>query len=249
MKKKIVLLCLIAMLSFPVSACGNDGYTEMEAMPLQYEETNSLTEISDYLNTYENRKDAAHNMAESARQLGYGESHPVIQLAQKEWGNANNLYEKYKELYNQKYTIKSQQYPEATEIWFTMKSFGWNDYVCAGIMGNMMAESGGNTLYLQPTIVSSNGLYYGLCQWQKGYPGVWWQNINGQLNFLNNTIAYEINTYGGNYKYGFNYDNFMSLENEKKVAEAFLRCYERGSTYTLSQRQKHATYALEYFTN
>lgn len=186
-------------------------------------------------------------MAEAARELGYKEDHYVIKLAQEEWGNANNLYEKYKEVYNEKWAIKEQEYPIATHVWTTMKSYGWNDYVCAGIMGNMMAECGGNTLYLQPTIISSNSLYYGLCQWQQGYSSVWYQDIDGQLTFLKDTLQYEMDTYGKNYKYGFNYDSFTSLENEKKAAEAFLRCYERGSTYTLSQRQKNAEMALSYF--
>lgn len=248
MNKKIITLCAILLLGFPMSACGNDGYTEMKAMDLQYKETNNLNEILNYIDTYSNRKEAAHNMAESARELGYGEGHPIIKLAQEEWGNSNNLYEKYKEIYNEKWSIKEQEYPIATHIWATMKSYGWSDYVCAGILGNMMAECGGNTLYLQPTIISSNGLYYGLCQWQKGYPEVWYQDIDGQLLFLRNTIEYEMNTYGSNYKRGFNYEEFLTL-NEKQATEAFLKCYERGSTYTLSQRQKNAKMVLEYFSN
>lgn len=111
-----------------------------------------------------------------------------------------------------------------------------------------MSECGGNTLNLQSTIVSSNGLYYGLCQWQKGYPDVWYQDAVGQCNFLQNTIEYEMNTYGGNYKWGFNYNDFMEMTNAGDAAEAFLRCYERGSTATLSQRKANAEYVLEYFT-
>lgn len=111
-----------------------------------------------------------------------------------------------------------------------------------------MAECGGNTLNLQPEIVSSNGLYYGLCQWQHGYADVWYTDQYEQVNFLRSTIEYEMNTYGKNYKWNFRYEDFLEL-NEKEAAEAFLRCYERGSTATLNQRKANAEYVLEYFTN
>lgn len=111
----------------------------------------------------------------------------------------------------------------------------------------MMSECGGNTLNLQSTIISSSGLYYGLCQWQQGYPDVWYQDTIGQCEFLRDTIEYEMNTYGRNYSWGFGYEDFMALDDEKDAAEAFLRCYERGSTYNLEQRKDNATYVLEYF--
>ena len=38
------------------------------------------------------------------------------------------------------------EYPLATTIWFYMKeNFGWSDAVCAGVMGNIMAEVGGGS--------------------------------------------------------------------------------------------------------
>ena len=55
------------------------------------------------------------------------------------------------------------EYPVATEIWLMMKDFGWSDIVCAGIMGNLMRETGGDTLHLQPHAVSRSG--FGLAQW------------------------------------------------------------------------------------
>ena len=41
-----------------------------------------------------------------------------------------------------------------------MKELGWNDYVCAGIVGNLMAEVGGQTLNIDPQLGNS---YYGIC--------------------------------------------------------------------------------------
>lgn len=247
--RKFVATLLIILLCFPIAACGNDGHTEMEPMQFEYVETTDLTEVNNYLNLYNLRKENAHNMAEAARGLGYSESHKIIQLAQAEYGNADELYNKYKEVYNEIWSAKEANFPVASHVWQTMKSYGWNDAVCAGIMANMMAECGGNTLYLQPTIVSYNGLFYGLCQWQQGYWQVWYEDTDGQLAFLRDTIEFEMDTYGSNYSwFGFGYDEFLAIENPEDAAEAFLKCYERGSTSTLSQRKENANLAYEYFT-
>lgn len=43
-----------------------------------------------------------------------------------------------------------KEYPEATEVWIYLRyGLGYNEYVCAGILGNMMAEVGGGTLDLK----------------------------------------------------------------------------------------------------
>ena len=128
-----------------------------------------------------------------------------------------------------------------------MKDQGWNDAVCAGILGNMMAECGGHTLSLQPT--ASNKYYYGICQWSKGYPNVWYSNLDSQCEFLVNTIEYEFNTFGSSYKRGFDFSSFLNLNDEKEVAKAFAKCYERCGSSSLNQRQKNATIAYNYFTN
>ena len=57
-----------------------------------------------------------------------------------------------------------EQYPEARKIWDIMKSWGWSDETCAGIIGNMMAEIGGKTLNLSDW-ASNGGCGYGLIQW------------------------------------------------------------------------------------
>ena len=57
------------------------------------------------------------------------------------------------------------EYPVATEVWLYMKNeFGWSDIVCAGIMGNLMAECGGCwTDDLDWQIDKASGL--GMVQW------------------------------------------------------------------------------------
>lgn len=48
------------------------------------------------------------------------------------------------------YRESYEKYPEATEVWMYLRyGLGYNEYVCAGILGNMMAEVGGGTLDLK----------------------------------------------------------------------------------------------------
>lgn len=62
-----------------------------------------------------------------------------------------------------------EEYPYAAETWFTLRELGYSEEVTAGIIGNMMIETGGGTLNLKPTLYSSGGGFYGLCQWSLHY--------------------------------------------------------------------------------
>ena len=74
----------------------------------------------------------------------------------------NELVEVKKE--NLQWSGKYNQYPTATIAWIYMtEELGWSDVVAAGIIGNMMAECGGQTLTLDWDIDGFNG--YGLIQW------------------------------------------------------------------------------------
>lgn len=195
----------------------------------------------------------AENMATAARALGYEEDSDVILLAKEEWGKADKKYNQCKaernkkilEQENQQWAEKEKEYPTATYIWRYLKGMGYNDYVCAGIMGNIMVEVGGQTLQLD---YKARGTYYGICQWSKGYSEVWGANLKGQCDFLANSIRYEFNTYGSKYKTGFNYNSFIALTDEQQAALAFAKCYERCSNKTYTIRQNCATKALAYFT-
>lgn len=76
----------------------------------------------------------------------------------------------------------------AGQVWDAMKAKGWSDNLCAGIMGNMMAECGGNTLNLNPYIVGDSGTSFGLCQWHAGRKNNLIKNygksIEAQIEFL-----------------------------------------------------------------
>ena len=142
-------------------------------------------------------------------------------------------------------TNASVEYPAATYVWNYMKAQGWNDYVCAGIMGNLMAEVGGQTLNLNYSASSSN--YYGMCQWNRNYKQVWGADLPTQCNFLRDTIKYEIDTYGFKYQKGFNFNSFLNMTNARQAALAFAKSYERCGSGSYEIRQRNAEKAYEYF--
>ena len=213
-------------------------------------DTRDLKELRTLMEECEANMTAAHNMAEAARALGYEENHDVIELATEEWERAEELYTRYKEVYDEENAIwvaRAEEYPVATYVWQFLDDAGYNDYVIAGIIGNMMVECGGHTLALEPYIYSTDG-YYGLCQWSRGYQDrVGDTDTEYQCQFLLDTIVYEIDTYGHLYKRGFDYSSFISLTNEKDAALAFARSYERCGFISYGARRACATTAYNYF--
>lgn len=213
-------------------------------------DTRDLKELRTLMEGCKANMTAAHDMAEAARALGYEESHDVIELASEEWERANELYMRYKEIYDEEnaiWVVRAEEYPVATYVWQFLDDAGYNDYVIAGIIGNMMVECGGHTLALKPYIYSTDG-YYGLCQWSRGYQDrVGDTDTEYQCQFLLDTIVYEIDTYGHLYKRGFDYSSFISLTNEKDAALAFARSYERCGFISYGARRACATTAYNYF--
>ena len=140
------------------------------------------------------------------------------------------------------------EYPVATYVWNYMKGLGWSDAVCAGILGNMMAEVGGQTLKLQYGLYDSTGLYYGLCQWHIRYYGqIHGASLEAQCNFLRDTIKSELDTYGYLYSYGMNYEQFLQLSNPSDVALCFAKVYERCGSAYYAVRQTNAMNAYNYY--
>ena len=274
MKNKIIIVTLIMIIMSWVTGCGSEGKeittteasieTTFQPIGMTYVENATKEDLLYLIDICNERKTNAHSMANAARWLGYPEEHKIITLAQEEWDIAEVFRVAYVKDYdaiiakeeeekrlaiekeNQKWASKEAEYPEATYVWRYMKNLGWNDYVCAGIMGNMMAEVGGQTLNLQPRL---QGTYYGICQWSRGYSEVWGADLATQCNFLRDTIKYEIDTYGFKYYKGFKYVNFLNLTNEREAALAFAKSYERCASFSYEVRQSNATKALNYFTN
>ena len=187
------------------------------------EEVSQYETIEDYINDLED------NRQESIDNYKYFSEYYELLLIEEEEAEWEQRYE---------------EYPEATTIWLYLTvEMGYNDYVAAGVLGNIMNEAGGNSLNINPSAQNPAG-YYGICQWNSSmYGDVWYCNLVEQLDYLNNTIEYEFNCYGN-----MNYESFCNLTDEREAALSFARSYERCSSASYGRRQNNATTALNYFS-
>lgn len=242
----IILLLTIIFSVFNIVTANNDFNITKEYDLEWYEHQ---------IEFYKKNQENAYNMAEAARRLGYTDSHNIIVTAKEEWTRAQFYIEELSlKIENLKAEEEAklrrwkEEYPVATEIWLYLDSKGYNDYVKAGILGNMMAEAGGQTLAIQVDAYSPG--YYGICQWSlKYYPQVKDTDLNAQLDILLSTIEYEFNVFGKLYKKGFSYNTFTTMLNEKEAALAFAKSYEKCASGSYSVRKKNATKAYNYFTS
>lgn len=144
---------------------------------------------------------------------------------------------------------KEAEYPVATYIWRYMKGLGWNDAVCAGVMGNIMAEVGGQTLNIKPYLYGGGGSYYGICQWYLPYTTrhIAGAGLEAQCDYLRDTVKKEMNNFGYKYSSSMNYSNFLNLSSPSEAAVAFAKCYERCASFSYGVRQSNAQKAYNYF--
>ncbi len=215
--------------------------------PTTYEEATSLLEKAT------TRQETAQSVYDGLVALGYAEDHPAVVMAKSDIETAQADLVYYQEQYTileeaHKWEMRAAEYPVATQAWLYMhNTLGWNEYVCAGIMGNMMAECGGQTLNLKWNSYNSSK-HYGLCQWSKsGYPQMQGASLEQQLEFLGTSVK---DTYDSNTGKVFNtsYEEFISLTDYNKVAKSFNNVYERPGYYA-SQRGVNAKVAYNYFTS
>ena len=203
----------------------------------------------------EERLEHALTVYNSLIEMGYPEDHPAVVLAATEIENNEADKTHYKKLIGEfrkarKWAQHAAEYPAATEIWLYMKNLGWSDAVCAGIMGNLMAEVGGQTLNINYGLYSSSGSYYGMCQWSNRYYGsIHGMGLRAQCNFLRDTIKKELDTYGYMYKSGMNFSKFLSISSPSEAALCFAKAYERCGSGSYSVRQRNAQVAYDYFTS
>lgn len=131
-----------------------------------------------------------------------------------------------------------------------MKSLGWSDVACAGIMGNLMVETGGTgTLYLDWSSSGENG--YGLVQWIgsrrdsiKAKYGIY-PTIKQQVQFIHDEL------------YGTNGVRIQVSESQRNAilyagtpedaAYAFATYYERCASEYRAMRTGYARDAYNYF--
>ena len=138
--------------------------------------------------------------------------------------------------------VSDGNYNQAQQVWDGLKAAGLNNYVCAGIIGNIMSEVGGHSLDISRWTQYSQNSYYGICQWsgsrRKRLLNDFGTTLNDQIQFLIVELFEVIPK-----------DNsFYSMQDEREAALYFAKYYERCSSKYYSVRQKDATKALEYFT-
>lgn len=133
-----------------------------------------------------------------------------------------------------------KEYVVAGYVYEQLAKNGYSDVCIAGILGNMMNETGGNTLSLNPYIYELEyGMHYGLCQWSLIYH----KEING--GGLEDQIAYLIKTIGPIFEqFKASIDEFKALETPEEAAGYFSTYYERGGN--TAQRKKNARKAYEW---
>jgi hypothetical protein len=149
-----------------------------------------------------------------------------------------------------RYSIWENEYYYAAKVWAYFKKLGFSDDVTAGIIGNMMVETGGGTLNLKPTSYSASGSYYGLCQWSLYYsPHMADTSFETQLDYLITDMPNQFKTFGKLYKSGFTYDKFLALDTPAAAALAFAKVYERCASGSYGLRQEAARNAYDYFAN
>lgn len=142
-------------------------------------------------------------------------------------------------------------YPTAEKIWVELKEYGLNDYVCAGIIGNIMAEIGGNTLVLDHWEYWSKNDSYGICQWKDGRRlqllNEFGSDIDAQIEFLLYELPIEMDKFGYLYETDYNYEAFVSSLSLEETAVAFAKCFERCQNKYVEMRISNAQMAYEYF--
>ena len=143
------------------------------------------------------------------------------------------------------------EYPAATEVWLYMKNeFGWSDIVCAGIVGNMMAECGGCwSSDLDWDINASHGL--GMIQWIGGRRreiiSIYGKNpsIEEQLLFMRDEL------YGTNgvtkQVQDWQLEKIMNAETPEDCAYYFAHYFERCNDEHKPPRRGYARRAYNYF--
>lgn len=236
----------------------NSAIPVREFAEIADDDIETSAEASDLITEQENYILELTTLLEEDAVLGWNLQNPNIQIILTEIQTANSRIDSYTAIYDirkaeeiaaekeARWEERQAEYESATYIWRFFKNQGYSDQAIAGILGNLMAEVGGQTLYIQYWLDSFT--YYGMCQWNRGYyPGVVGLGLKGQCEFLLSTIESEFNSYG--YIAGQTYSSFIQIEDEQAAALAFAKVYERCGSGSYSVRQRNATTAYNYFVN
>ena len=187
----------------------------------------------DILISWTKHQQVAHEIANQMRAMGYEEDNVVILACQQWWREESKISIPI-------IIEESNEYPVATKVWNLLREAGLSEVCAAAIIGNMMAECGGQTLNLNPYIYSYG--YYGLCMWSLYYfPEINGLDVDGQVSYL-------LETLDSNMRIGLgSAQEFFEIENVELAARYFSDKYERPASWS-SVRAENAVKALQYFT-
>lgn len=228
----------------------------LENVEVERVEPATLDEANTALENAIFRRDTTKSVYEGLLLLGYDTEHPAVVMAKTDFENAEADVEYYTEQQlirqeEENWRVRAEEYPVATQAWLYMKNeLGFSDIVCAGIMGNMMAECGGCwTSDLDWDVSSSSG--YGMIQWLGGRKqqlfSIYGSNpsVENQLNFVKDEL------YGTNgvtkQVTDSQLDKIMNAETPEDCAYAFACYYERCGEEHRWVRRDYARRAYEYF--
>ena len=203
------------------------------------------------------RYEVAITVLDGLTTLGYADDHPAIVMTKTDIENANADIEYYQEQFEiweekHKWEVRASECPVATQVWLYMKNeLGYNDIVCAGIMGNMMAECGGCWTSDLDWEAGKSGGPYGMIQWLGGRKqqlfSIYGKNpsIEEQLNFMHDELY---GTDGVTWQVSqAQLDKIMNAETPEKCAYAFACYFERCGEGHRAPRRGYARRAYEYF--
>ena len=218
--------------------------------PTTYDEANASLEKAIA------RQELTNTIYQGLITLGYADDHPAVAMAKTDIENADADVAYYQEQFEiweekHKWEVRASEYPIATQVWLYMKNeLGYSDIVCAGIMGNMMAECGGCwTSDLDWDVHSSSG--FGMIQWLGGRKqqlfSIYGNNpsVEDQLNFMHDELY---GTDGITWQVSQSQlDKIMNAETPEECAYAFACYFERCGEGHRAPRRGYARRAYEYF--
>lgn len=228
----------------------------LENVEVERVEPATLDEANTALEDAIFRRDTTKSVYEGLLLLGYDTEHPAVVMAKTDLENAETDVEYYTEQQlirqeEENWRVRAEEYPVATQAWLYMKNeLGFSDVVCAGIMGNMMAECGGCwTSDLDWDVHSSSG--FGMIQWLGGRKqqlfSIYGSNpsVENQLDFVKDEL------YGTNgvtkQVTDSQLDKIINAETPEDCAYAFACYYERCGEDHRWVRRDYARRAYEYF--
>ena len=154
-----------------------------------------------------------------------------------------------------RYLTEKEMYVNAKYIWNKLKAFGWNEKAIAGLLGNTHVESGHNPGIWEGLNPNNTSRGFGLVQYtpasmileRASSVGKSAGNIDFQLELIDSDyFGHWIPTSNYDFSYSAFKSNSVNLS-EVKLADAFLKNFERPANQNQPARGQHANYWLSTF--